>query len=156
MAEFAGKAARNQLEAERIIGHRLLADARQRSAAPAGLPGSEADAARLTISILTPTPGGSPEARAVAVWNPATQAGILQAERLPALPENRVYAIWLADPATPGLVSGGVFTVDAATGAARVRFQPARPPISVARFTVSVERKDGAAKPEGAVVLQSR
>jgi hypothetical protein len=52
-------------------------------------------------------------------------------------------------------VSGGVFVVDPATGQARIMFKADKPVHSIAKFAVSLERKGGAASPQGPIVLLS-
>jgi anti-sigma-K factor RskA len=53
-------------------------------------------------------------------------------------------------------VSAGVFAVDPATGEAHVVFRADRPVRAISKFAVSLERKGGAAKPEGPIVLISQ
>ena len=52
-------------------------------------------------------------------------------------------------------VDGGVFSVDPATGEARITFHANKPVKSVAKFAVSLERKGGVPKAEGPMVLLS-
>ena len=74
-------------------------------------------------------------------------------EHLPPLAPDQDYQLWLIDPQYPIPVDGGVFTVDPATGEARVTFKADKPVKSVAKFAVSLERKGGVAKAEGPMVL---
>ncbi|MFA6962606.1 MAG: anti-sigma factor [Opitutaceae bacterium] len=145
---------KNLLEAERILSRgqldhlvnadRLIADLRV-----------QADVARLKISTLTSLAGNSPTARAVAVWNPDSQEGVLVVSRLPALEDDKDYQLWVIDPQYPIPVDGGVFTVDAQTGDARVNFHPGKN-IKVAQtFAVSLERRGGVPKAEGPMMLIS-
>jgi len=143
---------KNLLEAERILSRaqldhlakadRLIADLR-----------SQADVARLKITSLASLAGNSPQARAIAVWNPDRQEGVLVVSKLPALQADKDYQLWVIDPQYPIPVDGGVFTVDPATGDARVNFKPGKNVAVAQTFAVSLERKGGVPKAEGPMML---
>ena len=95
----------------------------------------------------------SPQALAVAVWNPDKQEGVLKVEKLPALATDQDYQLWVVDPQYPNPVDGGVFTVDAQTGEARFQFKSKQPVKSINAFAVTLERKGGVPKAEGPFVL---
>jgi anti-sigma-K factor RskA len=116
----------------------------------------DADLANFKISTLASLLGNSPQALAVAVWNPARQEGVLRVEKLPALAADKDYQLWLVDPQYPIPVDGGVFRVDPSTGEARVNFKADKPIKAVAKFAVSLERKGGVPKAEGPMVLLSQ
>ncbi len=116
----------------------------------------DTDLANFKISTLASLLGNSPQALAVAVWNPARQEGVLRVEKLPALAADKDYQLWLVDPQYPIPVDGGVFTVDPATGEARVTFKADKPIKSLAKFAVSLERKGGVPKAQGPMVLLSQ
>jgi len=105
------------------------------------------------IATLASLLDNSPQALAVAVWNPAGQEGVLTVRKLPALAADKDYQLWVVDPQYPIPVDGGVFRVDPATGEARFDFRPDRPVKTVAKFAVSLERKGGVPKAEGPMVL---
>ena len=111
------------------------------------------DLAQLKITTLASLGGNSPQAFAVAVWNPTTQQGVLRVEKLPALASDKDYQLWVIDPAYPIPVDGGVFTVDPATGHARINFHPNQRVNNAAKFAVSLERKGGVPKAEGPIIL---
>ena len=152
----------NQLEAERILSRQQLDLLRlaQTEAATASNRITEleraGDLAALRIDSLGSLLGETPEARAVAVWNPATQEGMLSVSRLPALAADQDYQLWVLDPQDPFPVNGGIFRVDPATGAAHFRFKAGQPVRTVAKFGVSRERRGGVPKAEGPLVLLSR
>lgn len=145
---------KNLLEAERLLSRgqldrliateTLVADLRR-----------QADIARLKIASLKSLAGNSPEARAVAVWNPDRQEGVLVVSKLPALDADKDYQLWVIDPQYPIPVDGGVFTVDAATGDARLNFKPDKNVATAQVFAVSLERKGGVPKAEGPMMLIS-
>lgn len=145
---------KNLLEAERILSRgqldrlvssdRLIADLRV-----------QADVARLKIASLKSLAGNSPEARAIAVWNPDRQEGVLVVSKLPALQIDKDYQLWVIDPQYPIPVDGGVFTVDPSTGDARVNFKPGKDVKAAQVFAVSLERKGGVPKAEGPMMLIS-
>jgi len=105
------------------------------------------------ISTLASLLNNSPQALAVAVWNPANQEGVLTVQKLPALAADKDYQLWIVDPQYPIPVNGGVFRVDPVTGENRVIFHADQPVKSIAKFAVSLERKGGVPKAEGQMVL---
>jgi hypothetical protein len=142
------QSAQNQLEAAHILASRQLADLQ-------GQIKAYSDLSHLEIAKLVSLLGNSSQARAIAVWNPVLQEGVLTVEKLPALAADKDYQLWVIDPKDPDPVSGGVFTVDARTGTARLIFHPGQPIATAAKFAVSCERKGGRPKPEGPIVLLS-
>jgi anti-sigma-K factor RskA len=148
LAQMEMQSVQNQLEAEQILASRQLADLQEQIKA-------NGDLSHLEIAKLVSLLGNSPQARAIAVWDPALQQGVLTVEKLPALAADKDYQLWVIDPKYPDPVSGGVFTVDARTGTARLAFHPGQLIATAAKFAVSCERKGGRPKPEGPIVLLS-
>jgi len=144
---------RSQLEAERFLTMAERTESAARLAALARQVEDQSDLDQLKIATLVSMLDDSPQAVAVAVWNPALQEGMLTVEKLPALAADRDYQLWVIDPQYPIPVDGGVFTVDAGTGEARYRFKANKPVATVAKFAVSLERKGGVPKAEGPMVL---
>lgn len=164
---------RNQIEAERLIAQRQTDAVREAQGSLAALQdklskersdGARAlaalqgkyDLANLKVARLASLLSENPQAIAVAVWNPETQEGVLSVEKLPALASDKDYQLWVIDPQYPVPVDGGVFTVDPATGEARVEFRPKQPVAQATKFAISLERKGGAPKAEGPLVLLSQ
>ena len=167
LADLSLRSTKNQLAAERLIAQRELADAAKRAGDTAALittlesrlaetkqqlfaQGTLADYKIATLASLL---GNSPQAVAVAVWNPASQEGVLTVQKLPALAADKDYQLWVIDPQYSIPVDGGVFKVDPTTGEGRLVFHPNRPVQTVAKFAVSLERKGGVPKAEGPMVL---
>ncbi|HWZ95393.1 MAG TPA: anti-sigma factor [Opitutaceae bacterium] len=148
LALMESQSVQNQLEAEHILASRQLADLQEQIK-------TNNDPSHLEITKLVSLLGHSSQARAIAVWNQATQQGVLTVEKLPALAGDQDYQLWVIDPKYPDPVSGGVFTVDAHTGTARIAFHPGQLIATAAKFAVSCERKGGRPKPEGPIVLLS-
>lgn len=181
LAEISLKSTQQQLEAERILTHRrlldtekqtadalrLLAESRtllaqrdtdlstlnQRVAALAAQLQREADLANLKITALASLLKNSPQALAVAVWNPAKQEGILQVEKLPALAADKDYQLWVVDPQYPDPLDGGTFTVDPESGARRLQFKSKQPIKNIAAYAITQETKGGVAKSAGPFLL---
>lgn len=128
------------LEAERIVTTKQIADLRQ-----AG------DLAQLKIARLASLNKNSPEAVAIAVWNPFKQEGILTVDNLPLIQKDQDYQLWVVDPRYKDPVNGGVFTVDQ-RGTAHLNFRPDQPVTGVTQFAISRERKGGVPKAEGPLV----
>lgn len=176
LTQLALREARNRLEAERIILDRRLADStrqlgdsqHQLADATAAIDAAgrqlaalnqqlqvQGDLANLKIATLASMLGNSPQALAVAVWNPSRQEGVLTVEKLPVLPRDQDYQLWVVDPAYQNPVNGGVFTVDG-EGVARVQFKADQPISAIKAFAVTRERKGGVPKAEGPFVLLSK
>jgi anti-sigma-K factor RskA len=153
LAEIELTSARHQLEAERILTNRQIADATEQLTQLREQLRMDGDPAQFKIATLAAVPGNSPQDLAIAVWNPTTQQGVLRVEKLPALASDKDYQLWLIDPAYPTPVDGGVFTVDPATGHAQINFKPNQRVNNAAKFAISLERKGGVPKPEGAIML---
>lgn len=149
LAEIALRSARNQLEAERLLAQRQFDGLARTPAASGALAGCR-------IVALTSQARQSPEALAVAVWDPARQEGFLQVEKLPALADGRDYQLWVIDPQYPSPVDGGVFSVDPASGAARIVFKSRQPVGRIDAFAVTLERKGGVPKAEGPFMLMGK
>jgi anti-sigma-K factor RskA len=115
----------------------------------------EGDLAHFKIATLASMLGNSSAALAVAVWDPEREQGVLEVSKLPALASEKDYQLWVIDAKYPSPVSAGVFAVDSATGEAHIVFRADRPVRSISKFAVSLERKGGAPKPEGPIVLIS-
>jgi anti-sigma-K factor RskA len=116
----------------------------------------EGDLAHFKIATLASMLGNSPAALAVAVWDPAREQGVLEVSKLPALASEKDYQLWVIDAQYASPVSAGVFVVDPVTGEAHIVFRANKPVRSIAKFAVSLERKGGAPKPEGPIVLLSQ
>ena len=134
------------------IGRRL-GEANQRVAQLTAELKTQGDLANFKITTLASMLKNSPQALAVAIWDPAKQEGVLKVDKLPALAANQDYQLWVVDPQYPNPVDGGVFTVEPATGAARVQFKSKQPVGVVSAFAVTLERKGGVPKAEGPFVL---
>lgn len=130
-----------------------VADAQQRVAALTTRLQLEANIANLKITALASKLGNSPDALAIAVWNPTQQQGILKVEKLPALAADKDYQLWVVDPQYTNPVDGGTFTVDPQTGEGRITFKSKQPIKDITAFAVTLERKGGVPKAEGPFVL---
>jgi anti-sigma-K factor RskA len=100
--------------------------------------------------------GNTPEALAVAVWDPSRERGVLSVSKLPALASEKDYQLWVIDKKYPAPVSAGTFVVDPVTGEAHIVFKADKPVESIAKFAVSLERKGGSPSPQGPIVLISQ
>jgi anti-sigma-K factor RskA len=105
---------------------------------------TQGDLANLKITALASMLKNSPQALAVAVWDPKKQEGMFAFENLPPLNANQTLELWVVeakDGAKP--VSAGVLNVGS-DGKARVPFKPTAPVTAIAAFAVSREKNDGA------------
>jgi anti-sigma-K factor RskA len=144
-AERAAGTAQDQLKAQTLHAESLIRDLRQQL-------GEQRDLSQLKITALAALAGNTPEARAIAVWDPAQKTGLLTVERLPAISDEQDYQIWVVDPAYPNPVDGGVFK-PGADGRAVLTFKGNQSVGSVAAFAISLEKKGGVPKAEGPIVL---
>jgi anti-sigma-K factor RskA len=156
LADTALRSLQNQSQTELILTAHELDNAKRQIAELNLQLQDQDDLAQFKIAALTSLLGNSPEAIAVAVWNPDRQQGVLSVDNLPALSANQDYQLWVVDPQYPIPVDGGVFQVDPATGHARIKFHADKPIKTVAKFAVSLERKGGVPKAEGPMVLLSQ
>jgi anti-sigma-K factor RskA len=146
---------RNQMEEERIVDQRELADSRGQLASLSGQLKVANNLMRLKIVALTSAPGGAAKGVAVVLWDAAKQEGMLDVSKLPALAAGKDYQLWALDPQYGAPVNSGVFQVDPVTCTACITFKTEKPINSGSRFAVSLERKGGVPSPEGPVVLVS-
>ena len=113
----------------------------------------EGDLASLKITALASLLKNSPQAIAVAVWNPAKQAGVLQVEKLPALATGQDYQLWVVDPQYLDPLDAGTFTVDPETGAHRHPIKSKQPIKNIAAYAITQEVKGGVVKSAGPFLL---
>lgn len=145
LAEVAYQMAKNQLSERTLLAEKMIADL------GAKLKHTE-DLSRLKITALASLAGNSPEAKAIAVWDPEQQSGLLTVEKLPAIAAEQDYQIWVIDPQYPIPVDGGVFKPDA-SGRAVLTFKGDKPVKQASAFAISLEKKGGVPKAEGPLVL---
>jgi hypothetical protein len=143
-AEFARIDAQDltqRLEAERIL-HSAYIAALQKSG----------DLTNLKMVKLTATLATSPQAVATALWNPLSQSGLLLLEKLPALPADQDYQLWLTDAAKTAPINSGIIPVDAA-GTTPHAFRPDQSVTAATIFTLTREPKGGSSgTPRGPVI----
>lgn len=115
----------------------------------------EGDLAQFKIATLASMLGNSPQALAVAVWNPMEQEGMLKVANLPMPASDKDYELWMMDAQYTVPVCCGVIAMDASTGEAHVMFKAMKPIKSVTKFAISLERKGGMPEPHGPIVMLS-
>ncbi len=113
----------------------------------------EGDLASLKITALASLLKNSPQAIAVAVWNPAKQEGVLHVEKLPALATGQDYQLWVVDPQYVDPLDAGTFTVDPETGARRHPIKSKQPIKNIAAYAITQEVKGGVVKSAGPFLL---
>ncbi len=86
------------------------------------------------------------------VWDRLRRQGVLMLDKMPKVESGRDYQLWIVDPQQPDPVSAGVVAVDA-KGAAQIQFKPATAVNEASKFILSLEKKDGAAKREGEILI---
>lgn len=148
LAEIAYKLSQSQLAERTLLAETMINDLGSK------LQRSE-DLSRLKITALASLLNNSAEARAIAVWDPEQQVGLLTVEKLPAIAAEQDYQIWVIDPQYPIPVDGGVFKPDP-TGRATLSFKGDKPIRNVAAFAISLEKRGGVPKAEGPLVLLSK
>jgi anti-sigma-K factor RskA len=157
------RSARDQMEAGKIVSGREVADMAGQLAEAREATADTADRlaafirsdgrSRLNVVTLTSMPGGPPQSLAVAVWDPRMQQGMLEVAKLPSLPPDKDYQLWVIDPKYPAPVNGGVFRVDPSTCQACVAFRTSEPVERAAKFAVSLEQRGGVPQRTGPIVL---
>lgn len=145
LAGLAAETAHGRLEERALLAESMIRDLRKQL-------GEQRDLSQLKITALAALAGNTPEARALAVWDPAQKTGLLKVERLPAISAEQDYQIWVVDPAYPNPVDGGVFR-PGSDGQVVLTFKGNQPVGAVTAFAISLERKGGVPKAEGPIVL---
>ncbi len=107
---------------------------------------------RIRIAALQSQVDAYARTSAIVVWNPDQQNGVLQFERLPALPANQDYQMWVIDPKQPQPVSAGLVP-KSTDQERRVAFWPTKPVGGTPKFAVSIEPAGGSSAPRGQIVL---
>jgi anti-sigma-K factor RskA len=108
--------------------------------------------ARMQIATLQSTLAEYQKGVAVVVWDSQKERGILKLEKMPPIPPDKDYQLWVVDPAKPKTVDAGIVRVDA-DGFARVEFKPVTDVSQAAKFALSIERKGGVPENQGPVIL---
>ena len=145
LAEIAYKTASNQLSERSLLAETMINDLGRQLR-------EQHDLTRLKITALASLAGNTPEAQAIAVWDPSRETGLLTVDHLPVIGDNQDYQIWVIDPAYPIPVDGGVFK-PGADGRAVLAFKGNKPIKAVTAFAISLEKKGGVPKAEGPIVL---
>ena len=125
LADLELESARTQIESERLITQRQVAESRQLLAERTKLEDAaklnlqqlaesnrqiadltdklktQGDLAQLKISTLASMLGNSPQALAVAIWNPTSQQGVLSVSKLPVAANDKDYQLWVIDQSGP-------------------------------------------------------
>lgn len=112
----------------------------------------EGDLAQFKIATLASMLGNSPQALAVVVWNPMEQEGMIKLAKLDMPAAGMDYQLWLIGPDGKP-ISGGVVTMNPATGEAHTMFTATQQVNSVAKFAISLEQKGGMPEPHGKIVM---
>jgi anti-sigma-K factor RskA len=107
---------------------------------------------RIRIAALQSQVAAYAKTSAIVVWNPDHQNGVLQFERLPALPANQDYQMWVIDPKQPQPVSAGLVP-KSMDQERHVTFWPTKPVGASPKFAVSIEPAGGSSAPRGPIVL---
>lgn len=137
LTELELRSARQQLEAERLINHRQIADTATQLAQLRQTPPLTSPLDALHLVTLAPPPdAASPAPRAVVLWSSATPDALLHVDHLPSLPSAQFYQLRLTDAAYPDFTDNTPFNTDAATRRLRLVFRPARPLTPTTQFSI--------------------
>lgn len=112
------------------------------------------DLARIEVATLKSTIEEYREGVALVVWDAEKQEGVLKLEKMPRIPTEKDYQLWVVDPSHQNPIDAGVVRVDE-NGFARVRFKPATS-VTAGKFAISVEQQGGVPVAQGPIVLVSQ
>jgi anti-sigma-K factor RskA len=127
LAEIELKSTRQKLEATELLASQQLKDL---------------NLANFKIAALASIAKNTPEALAVAVWNPTRQEGVLALEKMPVLQPDQRFELWVVeDKADAKPVSAGVFDLRNAT--LRMPFKASTTVGAIKTFAISREKDDG-------------
>jgi anti-sigma-K factor RskA len=107
---------------------------------------------RIRIAALQSQVDEYAKTSAIVVWNPDRQNGVLQFERLPALPATQDYQMWVIDPKQPQPVSAGLIP-RSSDPERRVAFWPTKSVGATPKFAVSIEPVGGSNVPRGQIIF---
>ncbi len=107
---------------------------------------------RIRIAALQSQVDEYAKTSAIVVWNPDRQNGVLQFERLPALPATQDYQMWVIDPKQPQPVSAGLIP-KSSDPERRVAFWPTKSVGARPKFAVSIEPVGGSNVPRGQIIF---
>ena len=113
---------------------------------------------KMEIASLLSTLEAYKEGVAVVLWNPETQEGVLKLERMPLIPADKDYQLWVIDTDKETPVDAGVVKINA-TGVAKINFKPQEPVTGAGSFALSLENKYGSTSqtgPQGPVVMMKQ
>jgi len=140
LAQVEEQSLKQQLDAERIVAARQIAD----------LTAQSASAPMIFVNLVASQPGEAKPSATLA-WQPAVQAGVFIADQLPPLAADEEYRLWLEDTSGHSVGAGAV-TVGP-TGATRAEFRAEQPMKDPARITLTRERKGVVTQPTGPILL---
>ncbi len=112
------------------------------------------DLARVEVETLKATIDEYREGVALVVWDAEKQEGVLKLEKMPPIPVDQDYQLWVVDPDHENPVDAGVVRVDD-DGFARVKFKPVDEVTKAEKFAISVEARGGVPVGQGPIVLLS-
>jgi len=113
----------------------------------------EGNLAEMKISTLASLLGNTPQAQAVAVWDPAKQEGVISLAKLPVAGSDQDYELWVI-PEGKGAapIPAGLVMIDS-DGSGHSVFRADKPVAAIAKFAVTLEAKGGGPAPAGKMVL---
>lgn len=132
LAEIEAQAARNQLEAERIIYQHI-----------AGSGGGLNDAKIVLLAPAAGSPATTAGTRGAVIWNAAQQTGVAQVAGLGALAHGEEYQVWILPGGGGEPIAAGALSVDA-QGNGRLVFKPQSTVATVAGFGIAKARTGAA------------
>ena len=112
------------------------------------------DLAKVEVNSLKATIDAYQEGVALVVWDAEKQEGVLKLEKMPPIPLDKDYQLWVVDPSHQNPVDAGVVRVDE-QGFARVSFKPSMDIAKAEKFAISVEQHGGVPVNAGPIVLLS-
>lgn len=108
--------------------------------------------AQAKLVALASPKGEFPEAKAIIVWEPNRQSGVITITNLPPAAAGRDYQLWTVAANHKDPISAGLIHVEP-NGVTRVHFKPDQNAAEVQAFAISLERAGGVPKREGPIVL---
>lgn len=150
LADIEARSLQQELQAERIVAVRRLADATAGNLTAGGTSGLD------YIAMVAPAARPSP-ATAVVVWDRSHRAGLLDARDLPALPAGEEYQLWIVWKAASAPACLRRFGPPQHTRDLRLslRADTPAPASGPARFFLRIGHRGIPPTPDGPVVLQS-
>jgi hypothetical protein len=149
LTNVAYKMAQNQLAERSLLAEGMINDLGRKLQRTENL-------ARLEVKHLSsPASTATSKTAATVIWDPVQLSGLIVPATLPSINEDQAFQIWLIDSTLPRPVSVGVFHPEPDGKILPITFTADQPVTQATAFSISLEKKGGAATAEGPTLART-